>query len=69
MSVWRYHTSATWCWSNCEEISHVQGQKRSPSKMVGGSKLHLESNPIPARDAQRAQTYLVCTRTERPHRD
>ena len=39
------------------------------SKMVGGVKLHLESNPIPARDAQRAQTYLVCTRTQRLHRD
>ena len=25
----------------------------------------LESNPIPARDAQRAQTNLVCTRTKR----
>ena len=24
--------------------------------MVGGVKLHLESNPIPTRDAQRAQT-------------
>ena len=28
--------------------------------MVGGAKLHLESNPIPIRDAQRAQTTL-CT--------
>ena len=26
--------------------------------MVGGVKLHLESNPIPTRDAQRAQTNL-----------
>jgi len=57
-----------WCWSDCEEISHVQGQKRSPSKMVGGEKSHLESNPLPARDAQRAQTDLVCARTQRPHR-
>ena len=55
-------------WSNCEEIPHVQGQ-RSPSKMVGGVKLCLESNPIPARDAQRAQTYLVRTRTQILHRD
>ena len=23
------------CWSGCEEIPHVQGQRRSPSKMVG----------------------------------
>ena len=29
--------------------------------MVGGAKSHLESKPIPARDAQRAQTKLVCT--------
>ena len=56
-------------WRNFEEISHVQGQRRSHSKMVGGAKLHLESNPIPARDVQRAQTYLAHTRTQRPHRD
>ena len=56
-------------WSNCEEIPYVHGQKRSLSKMVGGEKLCLESNPIPARDAQRVQTNLVCTRTQRPHRD
>ena len=37
--------------------------------MVGGAKSHLESNPTSARDAKRAQTYLVCTRTQRPHRD
>ena len=43
--------------------------KRSPSKMVGGVKSCLESNPIPARDAQRAQTYLVRTRTQILHRD
>ena len=37
--------------------------------MVGGAKSHLESNPIPAREAQRAQTNLVHTRTQGPHRD
>ena len=56
-------------WRNFEEMSHVQGQRRSHSKMVGGAKLLLESNPIPARDAQRAQTYLAHTTTQRPHRD
>ena len=56
-------------WGDFEEIPHLQGQRRSPSKMVGGGKSHLESNPTPARDAHSAQTYLVCTRTERPHRD
>ena len=34
--------------------------------MVGVGKSRLESNPIPATDAQRAQTYLVLTRTQRP---
>ena len=34
--------------------------------MVGGVKLHLESNTTSARDAQRAQKNLVCTRTHRP---
>ena len=28
------------------------------SKIVGGAKLHLESNPLPSRDPQRAQTNL-----------
>ena len=26
------------------KIPHIQGQRRSPSKMVGGAKMHLESN-------------------------
>ena len=54
--------------NSCEKkIS--EKQRRSPRKMVGGANLHLESNPIPSRDAQRAQTNLVCTRTQGPHRD
>ena len=53
-------------WSNCEEIPHIQGQRRSPSKMAGGAKSRLESNPISARDAQRAQTNLLHTRSQRP---
>ena len=32
-------------------------------------KLGLKSNPIPARDTGRAETYLVCTRTQGPYRD
>ena len=39
-----------------KNMPHIQGQSRSPSKMVGRAKLHLELNPIPARDAWRAQT-------------
>ena len=42
--------------SHQKKISHIQGQWRSTSKMVGGAKSHLESNPIPARDSCRAQT-------------
>ena len=51
------------------KIPHVQGQRKSLSKVVGGAKSCLESNPIPARDARRVQTNLVCTRTQRLHRD
>ena len=36
--------------------------------MVGGANSHLESNLIPARDSQRAQTNLVHTRTQISHR-
>ena len=55
--------------SHQKKIPHVQGQSRSPSKMVGGAKSSLDSNPLPARDTQRAQTKLVLTRTQGPHRD
>ena len=55
--------------SHQKKIPHVQGQRRKPSKMIGGVKSRLESNPICSRDAQRAQTNLVHTRTQRPHRD
>ena len=39
-----------------KKIPYVQEQRSGPNKMVGGAKSCLESNPIPARDAQRAQT-------------
>ena len=42
--------------SHQKKIPHIQGQRRSPSKTVGGAKSHLESNPITTRDTQRAQT-------------
>ena len=42
-------------------IPHVQGLRRGPSKMVGGARLHLESNPTPTRDAPRAQVKPLCT--------
>ena len=43
------------CWFLPKKILHVQGQRRSPNKTVGGVKLHLESNFIPTRDTQRMQ--------------
>ena len=43
---------AVWHWSYAKEITPIQGQKRRASKMIGGGKLCLESNPIPTRDAQ-----------------
>ena len=42
--------------SHQEKILHIQGQRRSPHQTVEGAKLHLESKPIPVRDARRAQT-------------
>ena len=38
---------AVWCLSNHEEITHIQEQRKSPSKMVGEAKSGLKSNPIP----------------------
>ena len=56
-------------WSNFEEIPPHPKAKEKPQNMVRGTKFHLESNPIPARDAQWALTNLMCTRTQKPHRD
>ena len=44
------------CWIPPKKIPHVQGQRRSPNKMVGGAKLRLESNPILTGDAWMTQT-------------
>ena len=54
------------CWSSCEEIPHTQGQRRSPRKTVWGANSPLESNPIPARDTQRAQTSLCAPGPRNP---
>ena len=56
-------------WSDFEEIPHIQGQRRNPSKTVGGENLHLESNSIPTRAAKRVQTNIEYTRTQGAHRD
>ena len=39
-----------------KKILHIQGQRKTHSKIIGGAKSFLESNPIPSRDARRAQT-------------
>ena len=47
----------------------LQEQRTSANNTVGGVKSHLESNPISARDAERAQTKpCVCQDTETPQR-
>ena len=43
------------CWIPAKKIPYIQGQRRSPSKMIEREKSHLESNPMPARNAWRAQ--------------
>ena len=62
--------------SNCQQenvgshqknIPNSQGQRRSPSKTARGMKSHLEPNPIPTRDAQRAQTK-PCVHQKSPKR-
>ena len=50
-----------------QRLPHIHGQRRSPSKTVAEVKSHLESNPIPTRDAQRAQTKS-CAHQETPQR-
>ena len=51
------------------KIPHVQEQRRSPNKVVGQAKSHLESNPICTRDAWRPQTKQCAHQdTETPQR-
>ena len=73
---WEKSKNTTHCWTTVRQenvgphqnqISHVQGQRRSPSKMVGGEKSCLESNPIHTERLGGLKQNLVCTR--RPHRD
>ena len=55
--------------SHQKMILCIQGQRQSPSKIIEGTKPHLESNPIPARNTWKAQTNLVHTKTQRSDRD
>ena len=52
--------AAVQCWSDSEEDTHIQEQRRSPSKMVGGAKSHLESNPILSEEL-RGLKQTLCT--------
>ena len=36
---------AAWCWSDFEEIPHIQAQRRSPSKMAGAGKIAFRIKP------------------------
>ena len=55
--------------SNQKKIPHVQGQRKSPNKTVGGVKSNLESNIIPTSNAQMAQTkHCVHQDLEAPQR-
>ena len=52
-----------------KNIPDVQEQRISSNKKVGGMKLRLESNPIPARDSQMAQAiHCVHQDPETPQR-
>ena len=42
--------------SHQKKIPHIQGERRTPNKMLGGAQSCLKSNLRPARDAWRAQT-------------
>ena len=47
----------------------MQGQRKSPKKMVGGVKSHLESSPVPTRDTQRTQMKPCVHQDPEAHRD
>ena len=55
-------------WSEFEEIPHVQGQRRSPNKMVEVVKSHLESNPTPNRNAEGSNKPCMHQDPETPQR-
>ena len=56
-SIWK-------CWNPPKKILHIQGQRSSLTKMVGGAQLCLKSNLIPARDVAGHKQKLVCCRTQ-----
>ena len=55
--------------SQQKKTPHVQGQSRSPRKIVGGVKSQLESNPITCQRHSEVSYKPCAHRTQRPHRD
>ena len=56
----------TYCVIFLKDLKEV---KEKPQQDSRRGKFAFRINPIPARDTQRAQTNLVCTRVQRPHRE
>ena len=54
------------CWIPPKQDTPPPRAKKKPKQIVGEAKLCLESNPIPARDAQRA--HRKCAHQENPQR-
>ena len=42
----RLGAAAVLCFTGCEKILHIQGQRRRPRKMVGGANSPLDSTPF-----------------------
>ena len=56
------------CWIPPKEIPHIQRQRRSPPKMVGGAKLCLKLNLFPPETLRGHKQNLVHNRTQGPHK-
>ena len=54
--------------SHRKKIPHVQGQRRSPNKMVRGAKLCLELNLFPPETLGGHKQNLAHSRTQGPHK-
>ena len=54
--------------SNQIKIFHIQGPRRNPSKMAGGAKSCLESNPLPARHSKGSIKPCATQDPESPQR-
>ena len=57
------------CWIPPKRDTSHPRAKEKPQQDGRRGKITFRITPLPARGTQRAQTNLVCTRTQRPHRD